>query len=122
MCLFCMLQCSPDIERRLCSLLDNKTLPLIIYKLLPSLSLFYYEQFIILNCLDKTQRLKYEIKQQQQQQYTTTTTTVKLIQKFTLVPMTWIASYNHHIVTPETVQGVGHEPWNRTTLDKGKLE
>ena len=29
-CLFCMLQCSPDIERRLCSLSDNKTLPLII--------------------------------------------------------------------------------------------
>ena len=67
MCLFCVLQCSPDIERRLCSLLDNKTLPLIIHKLFPSLPLFYYEQFIILNCLDKTQRLKYEIKQQQQQ-------------------------------------------------------
>ena len=66
MCLFCMLQCSPDIERRLCSLLDNKTLSLIIYKLFPSLSLFYYQQFIILNCLNKTQRLKYEIKQQQQ--------------------------------------------------------
>ena len=66
MCLFCMVQCSPDIERRLCSFLDNKTLPLIIYKLFPSLPLFYYEQFIILNCLDKTQRLKYEIKQQQQ--------------------------------------------------------
>ena len=66
MCLFCMLQCSPDIERRLYSLLDNKTLSLIIYKLFPSLPLFYYEQFIILNCLDKTQRLKYEIKQQQQ--------------------------------------------------------
>ena len=30
MCLFCMLQCSPNIERSLCSLLDNKTLPLII--------------------------------------------------------------------------------------------
>ena len=30
MCFFCMLQCSPDIERRLCSLLDNKTVPLII--------------------------------------------------------------------------------------------
>ena len=28
MCLFCMFQCSHDIERRLCSLLDNKTLPL----------------------------------------------------------------------------------------------
>ena len=35
MCLFCMLQCSPDIERRLCSLLDNKTLSLIIYKIIP---------------------------------------------------------------------------------------
>ena len=44
----------------------NKTLSLIFYKLSPSLSLFYYEQFIILNCLDKTQRLKYEINQQQQ--------------------------------------------------------
>ena len=64
MCMFCMLQCSPDIERRLCSLLDNKTLSLIIYKLFPSLSLFYYQQFIILNCLDKTQRLKNEINQQ----------------------------------------------------------
>ena len=40
MCLFCMLECSPDIERRLCSLLDNKILSLIIYKLFPSLSLF----------------------------------------------------------------------------------
>ena len=40
MCLFCMLQCSPDIVRRLCSLLDCKTLSLIIYKLFPSLSLF----------------------------------------------------------------------------------
>ena len=39
MCLFCMLKCSPDIERRLCSLLDNKTLSLIIYKLFPSLPL-----------------------------------------------------------------------------------
>ena len=30
MCLLCMLECSPDIERRICSLLDSKTLPLII--------------------------------------------------------------------------------------------
>ena len=65
MFLFCMLRCSPDIKRRLCSLLDNKTLSLIIYKLFSSLSLFYYQQFIILKYLDKTQRLKYEINQQQ---------------------------------------------------------
>ena len=66
MCLFCMLQCCPDIKRRLCSLLDNKTLPLTILKCFPSLSIFYYQQFIIQNSLDKTQRLKYEINQQQQ--------------------------------------------------------